>query len=88
MRTGLKCDDPLASDDSDMLGDNPLVVLMEYCRLQNLRLVDVFKALDTDRSQSLSYSEFKEGLKASIPCTLVGLLVGLVGWLVWLVGKP
>lgn len=68
LRTGLKFEDPLASDDSDdILADNPLVVLMEFCRLQNLRLVDMFNSLDTDGNKSLSYAEFREGLQASVP---------------------
>ena len=66
LRTGLQFEDPLASDDNDLPEDNPLVVLMEFCRLQNLRLVDMFNVLDTDGSKSVSFAEFKEGLKARI----------------------
>merc|ERR1711974_275535 len=51
-----------------MMEENPLIVLMEFCRLQNLRLVDMFKSIDTDGSQALSYQEFQEGLeKVNIP---------------------
>ncbi|XP_005112518.1 leucine-rich repeat-containing protein 74A [Aplysia californica] len=46
-----------------MMGENPLIVLMEFCRLQNLRLVDMFNTIDTDNSRSLSYDEFIDGLK-------------------------
>ena len=42
--------------------ENPLIVLMEFCRLQNLRLVDMFNHIDTDNSKSLTYQEFQEGL--------------------------
>lgn len=47
------------------LNDNPLVVLMEYMRLMNLRLVDLFTSLDKDGSWSLSRDEFKQGLMVS-----------------------
>lgn len=47
------------------MDENPLIVLMEFCRLQNLRLVDMFNHIDTDNSRSLTYDEFVEGLKVS-----------------------
>lgn len=46
--------------------DDPMTVLMECMRLQNLRLVDLFTSLDKDGSGTLSRQEFKEGLLVSI----------------------
>ena len=42
--------------------EDPMMVLMECMRLQNLRLFDLFASLDKDGSKSLEHSEFKEGL--------------------------
>ena len=39
-----------------------MMVLMEFMRLQNLRLVDLFAVLDTDGSKTLTRKEFREGL--------------------------
>ena len=41
---------------------DPMMVLMEFMRLQNLRLVDLFAVLDTDGSKTLTRKEFREGL--------------------------
>lgn len=41
---------------------DPVTILMEYIRLKNLRLVDMFRRLDGDNSKSISRDEFKSGL--------------------------
>jgi len=43
-----------------------MMVLMEFLRLKNLRLIDLFLSLDTDGSRSLSKGEFIQGLTVSI----------------------
>ena len=48
--------------DDNFLNDDPMMVLMEFMRIQNLRLVDLFTSLDKDGSKSLSYDEFRDGL--------------------------
>ena len=53
------------SEQDDFLKDDPMMVLMEFMRLQNLRLVDLFTSLDKDGSKSLSYDEFRNGLLVS-----------------------
>jgi Ca2+-binding EF-hand superfamily protein len=42
-----------------------MMVLMEYMRQKNMRLVDLFTRLDADGSKSLSRKEFKDGLLVS-----------------------
>ncbi len=37
-----------------------------YCADNNISLMDLFAKLDTDGSMSVSYDEFKEGLRVSI----------------------
>ena len=54
-----------AHGDDDFLKDDPMMVLMEFMRLRNLRLVDLFTSLDKDGSKSLSYDEFRNGLLVS-----------------------
>lgn len=49
-------------EEEDLLNEDPLLVLFEYARLQNFRLVDMFKQLDTDNSGSLDRQEFSKGL--------------------------
>ena len=46
-----------------LVDEEPMMVLMEFMRLQNLRLIDLFSSLDTDRSKSLTKEEFKLGLQ-------------------------
>ncbi|GFR85760.1 leucine-rich repeat-containing protein 74A-like isoform X1 [Elysia marginata] len=56
------------AEECPVVYENPLIVLMEFCRLQNLRLVDMFNNIDKDRSKSLSYQEFQDGLqRVNIP---------------------
>ena len=55
-------------DEVALLSCNPLTVVMECMRLQNLRLIDFFKSLDTDRSKMISINELCDGLiKVGIP---------------------
>ena len=42
--------------------EDPMMVLMEFMRLRNLRLVDLFASLDKDGSHSLTRNEFRNGL--------------------------
>lgn len=60
--------DLLAHEDEKdfFINDDPMIVLMEFTRLKNLRLVDVFTSMDTDKSWSLSRDEFREGLLVSM----------------------
>ena len=44
------------------IDDDPMIVLMEFMRIKNLRLVDLFKALDADGSGTLTREEFRLGL--------------------------
>ncbi|CAF0831592.1 unnamed protein product [Brachionus calyciflorus] len=47
-----------------------IMYIQEYCQKNNISLMDLFAKLDTDGSMSVSYDEFKEGLKQSgIPIT-------------------
>ncbi|XP_076071924.1 uncharacterized protein LOC143043549 [Mytilus galloprovincialis] len=50
-------------DEKDLIDEDPLLVLFEYARLQNFRLLDMFTILDTDKSGSLDKQEFKDGLE-------------------------
>ena len=49
-------------DEGIFLKEDPAMILMEYMRLKNLRLVDLFHCLDADKSNSLSRDEFRRGL--------------------------
>lgn len=44
------------------MGD-PVFLLMEYVRVNNLRLLDVFMRLDSDNDLKISYLEFQKGLQ-------------------------
>lgn len=53
-----------------MQAKNPLTILKEYITSKGLRLIDFFKQLDADGSQSVSRKEFVDGLKAiNVPLT-------------------
>ena len=52
-------------EEEDLSNEDPLSVLFEYARLQNFRLIDMFKSLDTDNSGSLDRDEFIQGLAVS-----------------------
>ncbi|KAH3773373.1 leucine-rich repeat-containing protein 74A-like [Dreissena polymorpha] len=58
------------ADDDELLlfTCDPLTVLMECMRLQNLRLIDFFKALDVNKSNHICISELVNGLlKVGVP---------------------
>ncbi len=48
------------------LDEDPMMVLMEFMRQKNMRLVDLFASLDADGSKSLTRDEFRDGLMVSI----------------------
>ena len=63
----LLCSHPLPRQDYDaFINDSPMMVLMEFMRLQNLRLVDLFTCLDKDGSKSLTREEFRDGLLVTL----------------------
>lgn len=67
-------------EEEDLLNEDPLLVLFEYARLQNFRLVDMFKQLDMDNSGSLDREEFSRGLAVSYlkldgVLTIISLLI-------------
>lgn len=47
---------------TEFVNDDPMMVLMEYMRQMNMRLVDLFTSLDADGSASLTRIEFRDGL--------------------------
>ena len=46
-----------------LVDEEPMLVLMEFTRLRNLRLIDLFSSLDKDGSKGISMEEFKSGLQ-------------------------
>ncbi|XP_064637208.1 leucine-rich repeat-containing protein 74A-like [Lineus longissimus] len=61
-------------DQDDFNNEDPMMVLMEFMRLRNLRLIDLFVSLDADGSQSLEREEFREGLlKINVPMSTKAL---------------
>ena len=48
-----------------------MMVLMEFMRIQNLRLVDLFTSLDKDGSKSLTRREFRDGLLVTMATHLL-----------------
>lgn len=60
----------ICQDDEEFLNADPMMVLMEFMRQKNMRLVDLFTKLDADGSKSLSRQEFKDGLLVSQHVTL------------------
>ncbi|OWF46606.1 leucine-rich repeat-containing protein 74A-like [Mizuhopecten yessoensis] len=53
---------------------DPVLVLFEYMKQENLRLIDLFRHLDRDKSNSISREEFREGfLMMNIKLTEEGL---------------
>ena len=56
-----------AKPDEVVLKDfDPVIVLFEYMKREGLRLIDLFRSLDTDESSTISRTEFKEGFKVSL----------------------
>ena len=48
--------------ESIFLNEDPMMVLMEFMRLKNLRLVDLFVSMDKDSSGAITKQEFRDGL--------------------------
>lgn len=63
------------NEESALLSCNPLTVLMECMRLQNFRLIDLFKSLDVNRSNFICINELCDGLmKVGVPVRRAMLL--------------
>ena len=45
---------------------DPALILFEYMKQENLRLIDLFRVFDTDSSHSVSRTELKEGFVVSM----------------------
>ena len=54
--------DILEDQRRSFVNDDPMMVVMEFMRIRNLRLVDLFHSLDKDGSKSLDKEEFRKGL--------------------------
>ncbi|XP_076468162.1 uncharacterized protein LOC143298987 [Babylonia areolata] len=70
VRFGAVLGQDVESNDEEMqlMDENPVVVLMEFGKLLNLRLVDLFAMMDKDGSKTLTRFEIKSGLlEANIP---------------------
>lgn len=62
-------------DELALLSLNPLTVLMECMRLQNFRLIDLFKSLDTNKSNMVCINELCDGLlRVGVPVKRTMLL--------------
>ena len=53
-----------ARDEMDLHRD-PLTILFEYMKKENMRVIDLFQRLDADGSESVTREEFKSGLLVS-----------------------
>lgn len=49
-------------DPHDLNRFDPVMVLVEYMRIDNLRLIDFFQYLDTNSRERLSKSDFRDGV--------------------------
>lgn len=47
-------------------GDSPMLVLMEFMRLQNLRLVDLFSTLDKNSDHQITHEEIRTKLQVNL----------------------
>ncbi len=52
-------------DPHDLNRFDPVMVLVEYMRIDNLRLIDFFQYLDTGSRERLSKSNFRDGVAVS-----------------------
>lgn len=50
---------------------DPAMILFEYMKQENLRLIDLFRTFDTDSSQSVSKDELKEGFVVGRTCIVL-----------------
>lgn len=48
------------------ISGDPLTILLEFSRMKGLRVLDLFITLDIDGSHSVSWEEFREGIKVRI----------------------
>lgn len=53
-------------DPHDLNRFDPVMVLVEYMRIDNLRLIDFFQYLDTNSRERLSKSDFREGVAVNL----------------------
>lgn len=53
-------------DPHDLNRFDPVMVLVEYMRIDNLRLIDFFQYLDTNGRERLSKSNFRDGVAVSV----------------------
>ena len=52
-------------DGTNLSRYDPVLVLFEYMRLDNLRLIDMFKSFDVSHADKLRKNDFREGLSVS-----------------------
>lgn len=45
---------------------DPLVLLFEYMKQENMRLIDLFRAFDSDQDGRVTKNELKEGFKVCV----------------------
>lgn len=57
-------------DPHDLNRFDPVMVLVEYMRIDNLRLIDFFQYLDTNSRERLSKSDFREGVAVNFKIDL------------------
>ena len=58
--------DDIATDTECFLDENPMSILVEYIKQNNLRLVDLFKKLDTDNNFYLTRDDLRNGFLVSV----------------------
>jgi len=51
--------------------EQPVFILFDCMRMNNLRIVDLFHAFDRDRSNTLSRQEIRDGLLVSVLYTVL-----------------
>lgn len=54
-------------DPHDLNRFDPVLVLVEYMRIDNLRLIDFFQYLDTTNREQLSRTDFRDGVAVNFP---------------------
>ena len=42
---------------------DPVLILFEYMRQENIRLIDLFRLLDKDHDNEITHQELKEGFQ-------------------------
>ncbi len=66
----------VAKSDTRGPPSNPMLVISEYIRSNHMRLVDLFRALDNDSSNTITRQELKDGLTVS----LILYSMGYIHW--------